>query len=421
MNKEAILGAMTTPPENNRKEDNLKIFANVIDEKTMAQISELCGLFPYSHEKVRVMPDVHSGKGCVIGFTSTTTQKKINPDIVGSDIGCGMTMSNLGEASIDFFSLHKFIEKVVEKNADHESLFLIDRELQEIHNNAKEKVSRIEWKMQIDGFRLSNLLTRSLGTLGGGNHFIEIGKSFTNSLHCVVHSGSRSLGGEVVRYYKNKSKELLKRDAKALINSCVPHFRAIRAYDLIPEFSSRVYENTENSPYLHESLIDDYLHDINACVEFAKINRRYIIELIMSYLSIPFDENTVHHSIHNYIDNRGIIRKGACSADRGDFVIIPINMRDGILIGRGLGNPDWNFSAPHGAGRVMSRTEAKNSLSLNELIDDMRDVNTWSLSVDTIDESPRAYKSINDIRSLLHHTMEIDDLLQPVFNFKTKD
>lgn len=400
-------------------EANIKIFASVIDETTKKQIDSIVSTEPYSTESVRIMPDVHAGRGCVIGFTSTTSQGKINPHLVGSDIGCGMTLVKLGKIDIDYKKLNGFIDLISKHGATailpfYKISHKFIHELMEIC-----KSSLYSLQCDISGGEMQKIMN-TFGTLGGGNHFIEIGKSEAGDLYLVIHSGSRRLGSHVYKYYVSKNSDTIKKSKSEAIKSMIEDMKKNGLHSQIEERvkEMREHRQDENVDILNKSLLYDYFHDMNVAVEFAKHNREFIAISICGYLGVNANIRQIEHCVHNYIDNHGIIRKGACSAYKDQRVVIPINMRDGIIIGRGLGNPDWNYSAPHGAGRVMSRTEAKKKLTLEELRESMEGVNTWSLSEDVIDESPSAYKKLEDILPWLAETVKVEGILKPVYNYK---
>lgn len=395
-------------------EANLKIFASVIDETTKTQIDSIVSTEPYSAESVRIMPDVHAGRGCVIGFTSTTSQGKINPHLVGNDIGCGMTLVKLGKIDdIDYKDLNDFVDLVAKKGTQSNTPF--GGFLYDFMKMSNMTISSLRCGVDQDEFQK---ITNTLGTLGGGNHFIEIGKSEAGDLYLVIHSGSRRLGSYVYKYYVSKNSEMVKKSKSEAIKSTI---EGMKKNDLHAKIEERVKEmraSQQSTDILDESLLYDYLHDMGVAVEFAILSRMYIAMSIGEHLGLKIESSQIEHCVHNYIDDHGIIRKGACSAYKDQRVVIPINMRDGIIIGRGLGNPDWNYSAPHGAGRVMSRTEAKKKLTLEELRESMEGVQTWSLSEDVIDESPSAYKKLEDILPWLAETVDVEGVLKPVYNYK---
>lgn len=395
-------------------EANIKIFASVIDETTKKQIDSIVSTEPYSTESVRIMPDVHAGRGCVIGFTSTTSQGKVNPHLVGNDIGCGMTLVKLGNIDdIDYKDLNDFVDLVAKKGTQSNTPF--GGFLYDFMKMSNMMISSLRCGVDQDEFQK---ITNTLGTLGGGNHFIEIGKSETGDLYLVIHSGSRRLGSYVYKYYVSKNSEMIKKSKSEAIKSMIEDMKKNGLHAKIEERVKEMRASWQDTDILDESLLYDYLHDMGVAVEFAILSRMYIAMSISEHLGLKIESSQIEHCVHNYIDDHGIIRKGACSAYKDQRVVIPINMRDGIIIGRGLGNPDWNYSAPHGAGRVMSRTEAKKKLTLEELQKSMEGVNTWSLSKDVIDESPSAYKKLEDILPWLAETVDVECVLKPVYNYK---
>lgn len=394
-------------------EANIKIFASVIDETTKEQIDSIVSTEPYSAESVRIMPDVHAGRGCVIGFTSTTSQGKVNPHLVGNDIGCGMTLVKLGKIDINYKDLNGFVDLVAKKGTQSNTPF--GGFLYDFMKMSNVTISSLRCGVDQDEFQK---ITNTLGTLGGGNHFIEIGKSETGDLYLVIHSGSRRLGSHVYKYYVSKNSEVVKKSKSEKIKEMIEDMKKNGLHSQIEERVKEMRASEESTDILHESLLYDYFHDMGVAVEFAILSRMYMAMSIGEHLGLKIDNSQIEHCVHNYIDDHGIIRKGACSAYKDQRVVIPINMRDGIIIGRGLGNPDWNYSAPHGAGRVMSRTEAKKTLTLDELEKSMEGVQTWSLSEDVIDESPSAYKKLEDILPWLAETVDVEGVLKPIYNYK---
>ena len=396
-----------------KMEANLKIFASVIDSKTKEQIDSIVSREPYSSERVRIMPDVHAGRGCVIGFTSTTSQGKVNPHLVGNDIGCGMTLVKLGKIDIDYKDLNGFVDLVAKKGTQSNTPF--GGFLYDFMKMSNVTISSLRCGVDQDEFQK---ITNTLGTLGGGNHFIEIGKSETGDLYLVIHSGSRRLGSHVYKYYVSKNSEVVKKSKSEKIKEMIEDMKKNGLHSQIEERVKEMRASWQSTDILDESLLYDYLHDIGVAVEFAILSRMYIAMSIGEHLGLKIESSQIEHCVHNYIDDHGIIRKGACSAYKDQRVVIPINMRDGIIIGRGLGNPYWNYSAPHGAGRVMSRTEAKKKFTLEELRESMEGIQTWSLSEDVIDESPSAYKKLEDILPWLAETVDVEGVLKPVYNYK---
>ena len=395
---------------------NLKIFTDNIEYEALEQIKTLTGHPAFSDCKIRIMPDVHAGAGCVIGFTANLGDKVI-PNIVGVDIGCGMLTVNLGQIDIDFEKLDEVIKQYVPSGRSVHSV-----------KTCKEYFFRrfrcYEHLQNIDR------LQKSLGTLGGGNHFIEIDEDSKGNKYLIIHTGSRNLGKQVAHYYQNLAIE--KCDRKHKIN----HYHD----ELIENFKSQGREKEINSawqelnqwlkkyiPELPKELSYltgkerlDYLNDMRLCQTFATDNRFMIARKIMQRMK--WDTNECFETIHNYIEPRtNMVRKGAISAKEGEKVLIPMNMRDGCIIGIGKGNEDWNCSAPHGAGRLMSRAKAKTSISMEEFESSMKGIYTTSINEFTLDESPMAYKPMEDIMKHIKDTVDIVDIIKPIYNFKASE
>ncbi len=384
-------------------------YAKVIEQEAIDQIRRMCD-YPFTEgAKIRVMPDVHAGKGCTIGTTMTITDKAV-PNLVGVDIGCGMYTVNLGRAEID---LARFDE------AAHfvPSGFDVWQRRQEYFD-----LSGLHYSL---GIKDSRRVECSLGTLGGGNHFIEIDRTDDGTQYLVIHSGSRSLGRHVAQYYQqlaimfqqwkgeyvSRRNELIRtykeQGRQKELQSALEALRAEMQTEMIPE----------DLCYLEDENLDNYLHDIKICQDFARRNREKIAEVLLTRTGLAGSEG--FHTVHNYIDtDEMILRKGAIAAHAGELVLIPINMRDGSVLARGKGNAEWNYSAPHGAGRILSRTMAKETLRLEEYRASMQGVYTTSVSAGTLDESPMAYKSLDDILDVITDTVEIIEVMKPVYNFK---
>ena len=411
---------------------DLKIFTDNIEQEAIDQINVLLEQPAFADCKVRIMPDVHAGAGCVIGFTADLGDRVI-PNIVGVDIGCGMLTVELGGidtgingktdssivdyvTDIDYEKLDNVIRTCIPSGRNvHEEINYIFPELKNLrcYNNLK----NIDW------------LERSMGTLGGGNHFIEIDEGFEGRKYLVIHTGSRNLGKQVADYYQNLAVELMiGRDKLAyerdrLIAEYKEQGRSSEIQDAIKELRNTWRKKTNDIPkelcYLTGKYRDDYIYDMKICQRFAKQNRLMIalkIILSMGWYSIDLFE-----TVHNYIDESNMIRKGAISAKKGEKVLIPINMRDGSLLCVGKGNEDWNCSAPHGAGRIMSRSKARESISMESFRESMAGVYTTSVCESTIDESPMAYKPMDEIISNIKDTVDILDVLKPVYNFKASE
>lgn len=411
---------------------DLKIFTDNIEQEAIDQINVLLEQPAFSDCKVRIMPDVHAGAGCVIGFTADLGDKVI-PNIVGVDIGCGMLTVELGGVDtgingktdssivdyvtdIDYEKLDNVIRTCIPSGRNvHEEINYIFPELKNLrcYNNLK----NIDW------------LERSMGTLGGGNHFIEIDEGFEGRKYLVIHTGSRNLGKQVADYYQNLAVELMiGRDKLAyerdiLIAEYKDQGRSSEIQDAIKELRNTWRKKTNDIPkelcYLTGKYRDDYIYDMKICQRFAKQNRLMIALKIM--LSMGWYSIDLFETVHNYIDESNMIRKGAISAKKGEKVLIPINMRDGSLLCVGKGNEDWNCSAPHGAGRIMSRSKARESISMESFRESMAGVYTTSVCESTIDESPMAYKPMDEIISNIKDTVDILDVLKPVYNFKASE
>lgn len=408
---------------------DLKIFTDNIEQEAIDQINTLLKQPAFADCKVRIMPDVHAGAGCVIGFTADLGDKVI-PNIVGVDIGCGMFTVELGRidtgingktdssianyvTDIDYEKLDNVIRTCIPSGRNvHEEINYVFPELKNLR--CYNKLKNIDW------------LERSMGTLGGGNHFIEIDEGFEGRKYLVIHTGSRNLGKQVADYYQNLAVELLiGRDKLAyerdrLIAEYKDQGRSSEIQDAIKELRNTWRKKTNDIPkelcYLTGKYRDDYIYDMKICQRFAKQNRLMIALKIM--LSMGWYSIDLFETVHNYIDESNMIRKGAISAKKGEKVLIPINMRDGSLLCVGKGNEDWNCSAPHGAGRIMSRSKARESISMESFRESMTGIYTTSVCESTIDESPMAYKSMNEIINNIKDTVDILDVLKPVYNFK---
>ena len=389
-------------------------YAKVVEEEAIEQIRRMCDYPITEGSRIRIMPDVHAGAGCTIGTTMTIIDKAV-PNVVGVDIGCGMYTVNLGRNEIDF-------EKV-----DEAAHYIPS--------------GKNVWEGRSERFDLENLrcyrelkdtkrLERSLGTLGGGNHFIEIDETGDGTKYLVIHSGSRNLGKQVAEFYqklavkldKGYDEYLTKRDE--LIRVYKEQGRKKEIQKALKALHFEMVESGSGIPddlcYLTGRYLDDYLHDVEICQRFARRNREKMAEILLERTGMTGCD--AFHTIHNYIDtDEMILRKGAIAAHAGEKVLIPINMRDGSVLAVGKGNPEWNYSAPHGAGRIMSRTSAKNSLSLEEYMKEMEGVYTTSVNAATLDEAPMAYKSLDDIIDVIRDSVDIIEIMKPIYNFKASD
>ena len=384
-------------------------YASIIDDTAREQIALMCDQ-PFAEDaNIRIMPDVHAGKGCTIGTTMRVTDK-IVPNIVGVDIGCGMYTINLGNEPIDMMQLDE---------ACHSIPCGFD-----------------VWPGRREAFDLEQLrayrqlnktkhIQRSIGTLGGGNHFIEVDRASDGTYYLIIHSGSRNLGTQIAAYYQQLAIELHQGKEEYFIrkDALIAEYKAAGRRKEIQNALKELHweEREPDAPkdlcWLYGSYMEDYLHDIEVCQRFAKRNREVMAEVILE--SIGRQGTDAFHTIHNYIDvDEMVLRKGAIAAHKGEMVLIPINMRDGSILARGKGNPDWNESAPHGAGRLMSRNEAHEKLDLEEFKKQMEGIYTTCVGESTLDEAPMAYKSIDDIIGHLGDTVEVIDVLKPVYNFK---
>lgn len=400
---------------------DLKIFTENIEPEALNQIYTLVKQSAFSDCKIRIMPDVHAGAGCVIGFTADLGEKVI-PNIVGVDIGCGMLTTNLGNIDIDFEKLDNIIREYVpsgRKVHEEENSSVASDIIEKL--NCKEQLKNINW------------LKRSCGTLGGGNHFIEVDNDSKNNKYLVIHSGSRNIGKQVAEIYQKMAiddisgKSNFKQDSEKLIAEYKKCKREREISNAIKELKQSYETNKTKIPrelsYLVGKHREMYLHDMKLCQEFAEINRRTIQNIICYYMGWEVTKETERfQTIHNYIEHgTNIVRKGAISAKAGEKVLIPINMRDGCILGIGKGNEDWNYSAPHGAGRTMSRSKAKESILLEEYQKAMDGIFTTSVNTSTIDESPMAYKTMDEIIGNIKDTVEIVDIIKPTYNFKANE
>lgn len=384
-------------------------FAKVIEQEAIDQIRRMCD-YPFTEgSRIRIMPDVHAGAGCTIGTTMTIEGKAV-PNVVGVDIGCGMYTVDLGKGDLDFAR--------------------IDEAAHYIPSGMN------VWEGRRERFDLTGLhcfrelkdtarLERSLGTLGGGNHFIEVDRAKDGTNYLVIHSGSRNLGLQVARIYQDlaielhSGKEEYLRQREEIIRSYKEQGRRNEIQQALKElkWDRQEADMPEDLCYLYGEYLDRYLHDVEICQDFARRSREKMAEILMDRAGLTGRDG--FHTIHNYIDTKEmILRKGAIAAHKGEKVLIPINMRDGSVLAVGRGNPDWNMSAPHGAGRLMSRTKAKEDLSLEEYQKTMEGIYTTSVNESTLDEAPMAYKSLDDIIDVIRDSVDVVDVMKPVYNFK---
>lgn len=395
------------------KNGSAKIFTDNIDKTTMRQIYGILSSPVSANSHIRIMPDCHAGAGCVIGTTMKITDK-VCPNIVGVDIGCGVLTSDLGKIDLDLEKLDNFIKRAIPHgfsvhNSERPGSHFVIKQL-----HCKEHLKKMD------------RLLASMGTLGGGNHFIEVDKDDEGNNYLVVHTGSRNLGYQVAQYYQklatkrveDRFKKIKDNEVKALIKELKSQGRQkeikveIKKLDLKRDWSKEL-------DYLEGKDLQEYLEDMELCQWFASINRSAISNRILEFLGLPVENISKFDTVHNYIDvEEKILRKGAVSAQKDKKLIIPINMRDGALICKGLGSEDWNYSAPHGAGRLLSRSQAKKTFVEEEFKETMKGIYTTTANQNTIDESPMAYKPIEDIINNIGETVEIIKRIRPIYNFK---
>ena len=419
---------------------NLKIFTDDVEQVALDQIDELLSQDAFKDAKVRIMPDVHAGKGCVIGFTGDLGDKVI-PNIVGVDIGCGMLCVELGKVDIDLKELDDVIRTKIPSGMN-----VHDKPIRSFALNSL---------FCYDELKDKDWIQNSIGTLGGGNHFIEVDKDDEDNKYLVIHTGSRNLGKQVADIYqkmaiKNCSYDEEMRVAKRNVIDKLKSEGREREIQEQLDIITAQYRGRTKLPkdlcYLDGKLREDYLHDMKICQRFASVNRFNIAMIILesifpnsNYVEPGTEEYGVYYSsdryskiepvdismfssVHNYISfDDNIIRKGAISAKKGERVLIPMNMRDGCIIGIGKGNDDWNQSAPHGAGRIMSRSKARETIDIKDFKDSMKDIYTTSVNEQTIDESPFAYKPMDEIIKNIGDTVEIEKIIKPIYNFKASE
>lgn len=385
-----------------------KVFTDVVDNESISQVINLLNQPYMEGSKVRMMPDIHAGDGCTIG-TTMTIQDKICPNLVGVDIGCGMETVHIKETHIELEKLDKVIREFIPSGF-------------EIHGDPHRFTQKIDLSdlccvKKVDTDRAY----KSIGTLGGGNHFIEANKDDNGNIYIVIHSGSRHLGLEIAKYYQDAAYHALTSYSKEELEAVVAELKAAGRQKEIQSTLQQM--KAKNSPvpkqlaYVEGELFEQYLHDMKIAQRFADLNRKAMMDTIVKKMGFHVEEQFT--TIHNYIDmDTRILRKGAVSAQSGERLLIPINMRDGSLLCTGKGNGDWNYSAPHGAGRLMSRAKAKETFTVSEFKKEMDGIYTTSVGRSTLDECPMAYKSINDIVGNIEPTVTIDAIIKPIYNFK---
>lgn len=408
---------------------DVKIFTDNIEEQALVQIKELLSIDVFADKKIRIMPDVHAGAGCVIGFTGNLGDKVI-PNIVGVDIGCGMRVLNLGKiGEIDFHAFNEHIRTNIPSGMtvreDKFGFKPLVHEGMDIYREAKKLVTELRCYRDLN---YSDRINKAIGSLGGGNHFIELDKDDAGNVYLVIHTGSRNLGKQVADIYQKRAIKHLTDGEDELedrIKATIKEYKATgRKSELQSVIMSMRKVSQKAQPSLPEALCyvegearEDYLHDMRICQHWAVLNRKLISILLMEFFG-EINVTEEFESVHNYISDDNLIRKGSISAAEGERCIIPLNMRDGSLLCTGKGNPDWNFSAPHGAGRVLSRTQAYAQISMADFEKSMHGIYSESVNDYTRDESPMAYKPAAEIIANIGDTVTIDTIIRPIFNFK---
>ena len=389
-------------------------YTSELEKVSEGQIRAVCDQGHFRDSKIRIMPDVHAGMGCTIGTTMTITDKVV-PGMVGVDIGCGMETVKLMESEVDFEQLDQVIRENIPSGRDiRSSEHPLNDEIDLDSLCCAEHVSLARAR-------------RSIGTLGGGNHFIEVDKNAKGELFLVVHSGSRHLGNEVARYYQEEGFNALCGSARFQLNAKIKELKEQgRSKEIEKTIKQLKKQRALATPlpkqlaYVEGRLFEEYIHDMKLVQQFAMLNRKAMTDVILTEMGLTKVEEFT--TIHNYIDtDEMILRKGAVSAKKGEKLLIPINMRDGSLVCIGKGNPDWNCSAPHGAGRLYSRKDAFAKLSMEEYSREMEGIFTTCVNRRTLDEAPMAYKSMDEIVAQIEPTAEIVDHIKPVYNFKAAE
>lgn len=388
-------------------------FAKIIEDSAREQIRRMCNYEFIQDSKIRIMPDVHAGKGCTIGTTMTVTDKAV-PFIVGVDIGCGMYTVKLTDTAIDF------------ERVDEAAHYIPSR--RDVWDSRQEKFDLTELHCY-RSLKETRRIEKSLGTLGGGNHFIEIDRAGDGTFYLVIHTGSRNLGKQVAEIYQRlaidlacgKDKFFAQKEEIIAVYKSLGRKTEIKSKlaELEKEYRGKQLSMPKDLCFVFGKYFHQYLHDMEICQNFARRNRELIAKILIGKAGLTSGE--AFHTTHNYIDVKDmIIRKGAIAAHKGEKVLIPINMRDGSVLAVGKGNADWNYSAPHGAGRIMSRSDARQLLDMDEYKKSMEGIYTTSISAGTLDESPQAYKSLDDIIDVIDDTVEIVEVMKPVYNFKAE-
>ena len=385
------------------------VYASVVDETTKIQIKNLMDQKFTKDLNVRIMADCHAGTGCVIGTTMNINDCVV-PNLVGVDIGCGMLTVKLGKMDIDLVKLDRFVRKKIPSGL-------------EIYSEEQKMVINIEKLKCYEHLANKSRHKKSMGTLGGGNHFIEIDKDDEENLYLVIHTGSRNLGKQVCEYYTKRAKEDYLFSKRKNIRSLINRYKRLNKEEKIQEGIEKLMNKYNSIDFdllpVYGKTFEDYMFDMDICQKFAWENREAIATKIMEFLDLKLSDFKFFHTIHNYINMEDrILRKGSISAYIGEEVLIPINMRDGSIVARGKSNTEYNYSAPHGAGRILSRSKAFESVTLTEFKKAMEGIYSTSVQESTIDESPFAYKSIDDIIPNILPTVDIIKIIKPIYNFK---
>ena len=399
------------------------IYQSEIDDATRDQVQTIVNQPFVEGETIRIMPDCHAGAGCVIGTTMTLTNGRVCPNLVGVDIGCGMyliSLKGIKEEDIDFKALDEFIETHIPTGRN-------------IHEEKKVKFADIQNLRCYRELKDTSKFEKAIGTLGGGNHFLELDKDTEGTIYFVVHTGSRNMGKQVADYYQDLADGVCNRQLDAyfvekanLIETYKAEGRKTEIQAALKALTQKYKENTNKVPkdlaWLEGDHLNDYLHDMDICQRYAQLNRETICREICRFFGIDFDTAGKLETIHNYIDlKQKMLRKGSIDCSEGKGVIIPVNMRDGSIIAVGKGNKNYNCSGPHGAGRLMSRNQARENISLNDFKKSMDGIYTSCVSEETLDESPMAYKSIESVLPWIKETADVVDIIKPIWNYKAKE
>lgn len=408
---------------------DVKIFTDNIEENALEQIKQLLSIEVFSDKKIRIMPDVHAGAGCVIGFTGDLGDKVI-PNIVGVDIGCGMRILNLGRIEeIDYHAFNEHIRANIPSGMivreDKFGFKPLVHEEMDIYRESKKMVTELRCYREL---KYSDRIYKAIGSLGGGNHFIELDKDNEGNVYLVIHTGSRNLGKQVADIYQNRAIKHMTEGAdefEGTIKRVIEEYKAAGRRSELQGVIKKMCKSQQDAEpilprdlcYVENEAREDYLHDMRICQRWAVLNRKLISLLLLKFFSnVSIIEE--FESVHNYISDDNIIRKGSISAAEGERCIIPLNMRDGSLLCTGKGNPDWNYSAPHGAGRVLSRTQAYAQIKMEDFEASMAGIYSESVNDFTRDESPMVYKPAAEIIANIGDTVSIDTIIRPIFNFK---